>query len=105
MIGSPRAYLLRNCSAVKWVSVIKRLSLYVFALWGRDLVSVVRIRDGPYYRILLGNKKLSVIERCPYQRGVLKKTGSTALASLFGHPTQVCVLKLAFSNDSVTLGI
>ena len=31
-------------------SVIKRLSLYVFALWGQDLVSVVRIREGPYYR-------------------------------------------------------
>ena len=32
------------------VSVIKRLSLYVFVLWGQDLVSVVRIREGPYYR-------------------------------------------------------
>ena len=25
------------------------LSLYEFALWGQDLVSVVRIREGPYY--------------------------------------------------------
>ena len=32
------------------VSVIKRLSLYKFILWGRDLVSVVRIRESPYYR-------------------------------------------------------
>ena len=31
-------------------SVIKRLSLYEFAPKGRDFVSVVRIRDGPYYR-------------------------------------------------------
>ena len=57
------------------VSAIKRLRLYVFALWGRDLVSVVRIRESPYYRgffkrkyvrILLGHRKLSIIERCPY---------------------------------------
>ena len=32
------------------VSVIKRLSLYEFTLWGRNLVSVVRIRESPYYR-------------------------------------------------------
>ena len=31
------------------VSVIKRLNLYEFTLWGRDLVSVVRIRESPYY--------------------------------------------------------
>ena len=30
--------------------VIKRLSLYGFTLWDRDLVSVVRIRESPYYR-------------------------------------------------------
>ena len=30
--------------------VIKRLSFYEFTLWGRDLVSVVRIRESPYYR-------------------------------------------------------
>ena len=35
------------------VSVIKRLSLYDFALWDRDLVSVVRIREVPYYRSFL----------------------------------------------------
>ena len=33
------------------VSVTKRLSLYVFALWGRYLVTVVRIREGPYRRL------------------------------------------------------
>ena len=33
------------------VSVIKRLRLHEFTpLWGRDLVSVVRIRESPYYR-------------------------------------------------------
>ena len=31
-------------------SVIKRLSLYEFTLWGQDLVSVVPIRESPYYR-------------------------------------------------------
>ena len=30
---------------------MKRLiSIYAFALWGQDLVSVVSIREGPYYR-------------------------------------------------------
>ena len=32
------------------VSVIERLSLYEFSPKGRDFVSVVRIREGPYYR-------------------------------------------------------
>jgi len=31
------------------VSVIKRLSLYEFTLWGQDLVSVVRTRESLYY--------------------------------------------------------
>ena len=38
------------------VSVIKRLSLYEFTLWGRDLVPVVRIRESPYYRGFFSNK-------------------------------------------------
>ena len=59
---------------ISTVSVIKRLSLYEFTLWGQELVSVVRIRESPYYRgffyskymrILSGHWKLSVIERCP----------------------------------------
>ena len=29
------------------------LSLYEFTLWGRDLVSVVGIRESPYYRVFL----------------------------------------------------
>ena len=57
------------------VSVIKRLSLYEFTLWGRDLVSVVRIRESSYHRgflkenmrTLSGLWKLSVLERCPYR--------------------------------------
>ena len=59
---------------------MKRLRLYAFALWGRDLVSVVRIREGPYYRgfsvkkicyNFVGTQKtvrkreVSVLERCP----------------------------------------
>ena len=32
------------------MSVIKRLSLYEFTLWGRDLLPVVRIRESLYYR-------------------------------------------------------
>ena len=35
------------------VSVIKRLSSYEFTFWGRDLVSVVHIRESPCYRGLL----------------------------------------------------
>ena len=31
------------------MSVIKRISSHEFTLWGRDLVSVVRIRESPYY--------------------------------------------------------
>ena len=31
-------------------SIIKRLSLYEFSLWGQDLLSVVRIRESLYYR-------------------------------------------------------
>ena len=48
------------------VSVIKRLNLYEFTLWGRDLVSVVRIRERvrimdffflrKYMRILSGHR-------------------------------------------------
>ena len=47
-----------------------KLSLYEFTLWGRDLVSVVRIIEVyvfKYMRILSEHWKLSVIERCPYQ--------------------------------------
>ena len=39
------------------VSVIKRLSLYEFILWGQDLVSVVRIRESPYYRGFFSENK------------------------------------------------
>ena len=36
------------------LSIRKRLSLYEFTLWGRDLVSVVRIRETKYYRVHRG---------------------------------------------------
>ena len=60
------------------MSVIKRLSLYEFTHWGRDLVSVVRIRESPYYRKKIyenfvetletvRNREVSVLERCPYR--------------------------------------
>ena len=29
---------------------LKRLSLYEFTLWGRDLVSIIRIRESPHYK-------------------------------------------------------
>ena len=29
---------------------LNRLSLYEFTLWGRDLVSVIRIRESPHYK-------------------------------------------------------
>ena len=35
------------------MSVIKRLSLYEFTLWGRDLVSVVRQRESVLWRFFL----------------------------------------------------
>ena len=62
---------------VPGVSVIKTLSLYEFAPKGWDLATVVRIREGPYYRgyckrkcmrILSVLRKLSVLERCPSER-------------------------------------
>ena len=49
------------------------ISLYIFTLWGRDLESVVRIRESPYYR---GFLKENIWEfcrdfgNCPYWRGV-----------------------------------
>ena len=59
------------------VSVIKRLSLSEFTLWGRDLLSVVRIRESPYYRgfffkenigeIFRDMETVRNIERCRYR--------------------------------------
>ena len=61
--------------------LIKRLSLYEFTLWGQDLVSIVPIRESPYYRgsflkkicenfvgtlETVRNIEVSVLERCPY---------------------------------------
>ena len=62
-------------------SVSVRLSLYEFTLWGRDLGSVVRIRESPHYRGFFLNEiyenfvgtletvrngEVSVLERFPY---------------------------------------
>ena len=76
---------IRNRHHITAVSVIKRLGLYEFTLWSRDLVSVVRIRESLYYRgffkrkymrILSGHWEVSVLERCPY-REVSVPRGST----------------------------
>ena len=40
------------------VSVVKRLGLYKFSLWGRYLVSVVLIKENPYYRGFFFLKKI-----------------------------------------------
>ena len=52
------------------------ICLYEFTLWGRDLVSVVRIRESPYYRGLFRKKiyenfvgtliTVRNTSRCPY---------------------------------------
>ena len=66
--------IVQTRTVITGVSVIKRLNLYEFGVCGRDLVSVVRIREGPYYRgflyreymgILPGPRELSVLEKCP----------------------------------------
>ena len=68
---------------------MKRFSLYELSLWGRDFVSVVRIREGPYCRgyfykectgIFPRPSELSVLERCPYNREVSVRRGSTVRA-------------------------
>ena len=46
----PLYTFLKLLFGVERLGFIKRLSLYEFTLWGRDLVPVVRIREGPYYR-------------------------------------------------------
>ena len=63
-------------------SIMKRLSLYEFTLWGQDLVSVVHIRESLYSRGFFLNKiyenfvgtletvrniEVSILERCPYR--------------------------------------
>ena len=65
---------IRDRHLITVVSVIKRFSLYEFTLWGRDFVSVVRIRESRYYGGLFkkiyenfsGHWILSVIERSRY---------------------------------------
>ena len=63
------------------LSIIKRLSAYEFTLWGRDLVSVVRIRVRVIEVFLkkihenfvgtletVRNIEVSVFEKCPYRQ-------------------------------------
>ena len=62
------------------ISVKKRLSLYEITLWGRDFVSVVRIRESRYY--FSGHWKLSVGVRI---REVSVPRGSTVFFSTTNH--------------------
>ena len=65
---------IRDRHLITVVSVIKRLNLYEITLWGRDFVSVVRIKESRYYggffkkiyENFSGHWKLSVIERSRY---------------------------------------
>ena len=46
------------------VSVIKSLSLSEFTIWGRDLVSVVCVRESLYYLgFFINNRKYMIISR------------------------------------------
>ena len=60
----------------------KEVKFYEFTLWGQDLVSVVRIRESPYFRgsflkkiyenvvrtlEIVRNIEVSVLEKCPYR--------------------------------------
>ena len=63
----------RDRHLITVISVIKRLTLYEFTLWGRDFVSVLEkvgimevFLKKICLRILSGKWKLSVIERSPY---------------------------------------
>ena len=77
---------IRDRHLITVVSVIKRLSLYEITLWGRDFVSVVRIRESRYYGVFffkkthenfvrtletVCNREESVLERCPYRENRL----------------------------------
>ena len=42
-------------------TALKRLNLYEFTLWGRDLVSVVRIRESPYYGFFFLRKYMRIL--------------------------------------------
>ena len=76
---------IRDRHLITVVSVIKRLRLYEFTLWGRDFVFVVRIKESRYYGGFLKkiyenfvgtletvrNREESVLERRPYQENRL----------------------------------
>ncbi len=68
-----------------------KISLYEFVPLARVLVSVVRFSKGPYYRgfflrkymrILLGHRRLSVIERCRNREVSLRRAWGSTLFSL-----------------------
>ena len=60
-----------NKTVITGVSVIKRLSLYGFSLWGRDLASVVRIIEVIFTNNVWAFSRDQV--NCPYYRGVRKE--------------------------------
>ena len=68
---------IRDRHQITAVSVINRLGSYEFTPWSLDLVSVVRIRESPYYRgffkikytrIFSGHWEVSALERCRTER-------------------------------------
>ena len=67
------------------MSVLKRLSLYEFTLWGRDLLSVVRIIAGFFFRknrkTMSGHRKLSEIVSVP--RGLTVQLIETYQCAIF----------------------
>ena len=73
---------IRDWLLITAVSIIKRLSLYEFTLWGGDLVSVVRIRESPYYRVFFFKKLyenfVAALETVRYREASVPR-GSTVI--------------------------
>ena len=60
-------------------SGFKRLILYEFTLWGRDVVPVVRIRERPYYRgFPVRNREVSVPRGSTVLRGYMTTNNEIA---------------------------
>ena len=64
------------------MSVIKRLSSYEFALWGRDLVSLVRIRESQYYGKKIYENFVETLETVRNKEVSLPR-GSTVVTETF----------------------
>ena len=95
------------------MSVIKRLILCEFTLWGQDLASVIRIRESPCYRVFFFFKKIhdNFVETLETVRNreVFVPRGSTVIL-LFFDSFSSCpilffkyVLKIILSIISATI--